>query len=264
MIALRSLWRRRVNQALRPLCLCPPSGIRCLVYHILTPQEDRDPGQMKIPLQLFESHLAYLSENGYRVISCSELVRRVRSVQPAPAKTVAISFDDGEASLHSLAFPILRKYRFPATVFCVAEAQGETTLTWQQARHMRESGLVEFGCHGATHRRLRGLSDRELVRETACARDRMESELGCKISLFAYPYGAYGAWDNRLVRALREAGFEGAFTSVFGVNTSRTNPYLLRRCRVSWLDCIAEFRALLEGAGDWYVWVQRAQGMLTR
>ena len=261
MVALKSLIRARLNQAVRSLPNPHKVGLRCLLYHSIVADERQDPGQMTTPLRLFKEQMAYLAGNGYQVISCTELVRRIERGEMSPHKTVALSFDDGEVGLHEFAMPVLQEYRFPATVFLIAEAPGGRHLTWEQARQMRSSGLVEFGCHSGTHRHLRGLSDEDLTRETAGAKRRIEEALGCEVSLFAYPFGSYGTWDRRVLRALKGAGFKGAFTSVVGLNALRTDYYLLRRNRVSWLEEIAQFQCLLEGAGDWYAWVQRIQGM---
>lgn len=85
--------------------------------------------------------------------------------------------------------------------------------------------------------------------------------LGRAVTLFAYPFGSYGAWDTAAVGAIQRAGFLGAFTTVFGVNTPSTDRFLLKRTRVSWTDDIPEFDRLLQGAYDWYTLVQRLQGL---
>ena len=258
---LKSLGRRRLNRMARFFLPSPRKGWRCLLYHVVAPGECRDAGQMQTPLALFERQMTYFSENGYRVIRCLELVQKIREGAPPPPKTVAISFDDGDAGLFEHAFPVLQRYGFPATVFLIARAEGRSTLRWDQVREMRQGGLIEFGCHGMTHRRLKGLSGSDLIQETKGAKQDLEDALGFEVPLFAYPFGAYDSWDPSAAWAVAQAGFLGAFTSVYGVNRPRTDPYLLRRTRVSWLDSFPHFRWLLEGAGDWYSWVQRTQGL---
>ena len=258
---LKSLWRRRLNRMARFFLPTPRKGWRCLLYHVVAPVECRDAGQMRISRALFEQQMAYLAGNGYRVVRCLDLVRRVREGVPPPAKTVAISFDDGDAGLLEHALPVLQRYGFPATVFLIAQGNGENTLRRDQVRQMHQSGLIEFGCHGSTHRRLKGLAGPDLIRETQGAKRDLEEVFGFEFPLFAYPFGSYDAWDAGAARTLREAGFLGAFTSVYGVNRPQTDPYLLRRTRVSWLDSFPDFGWLLEGAGDWYAWAQRAQGL---
>jgi peptidoglycan/xylan/chitin deacetylase (PgdA/CDA1 family) len=256
---LKSLWRRRLNRVSRLFLPAPRKGWRCLLYHVVAPSECRDVGQMQTPAALFEQQMTYLAENGYRVIRCGELVEKVREGVPPDPKTVAISFDDGDAGLADQAFPILERRGFPATVFLISRPDGRSVLSADQIRRARQGGLIEFGCHGRTHRRLKGLSPSDLAQETQGAKRELEDSLGLKLPLFAYPFGAYDSWDLAAARALAQAGFFGAFTSIYGVNRPRTDPYLLRRTRVSWLDSLPHFGWLLEGAGDWYAWVQRAQ-----
>jgi peptidoglycan/xylan/chitin deacetylase (PgdA/CDA1 family) len=65
----------------------------------------------------------------YRVLSLGELLsemERPTSVVPA----VAITFDDGYRDVFEHAFPILRRYEIPATIFAVAEAIETGTAPW--------------------------------------------------------------------------------------------------------------------------------------
>lgn len=64
----------------------------------------------------FERRLKYLSENGFSVIdlqSAHEALQK-RQVQPL---SVVITIDDGFYSVYLLAFPLLKKYKFPSTLY---------------------------------------------------------------------------------------------------------------------------------------------------
>ena len=230
------------------------------MYHSIVPEVGEDPGQKTTPVSLFEEQMAFLAGNGYRVVPAEEIARRLARGEPFEPKTVALTFDDGFSDNHDLAFPVLRKYRFPAAIFLVADAvEGGDHLTWSQAREMQASGLVQFGCHGATHRKLAGLPGRALREETEGARRMIQDRLGAEVPLFAYPFGSYRSWDRAVRAAVERAGFLAAFTAIFGFNTASSDRFLLRRSRVSWRDEIPEFRRLLGGAYDWYAlaqWVQ--------
>jgi len=246
------------------------AGVRCLTYHSIVPDARDDPEQLTTPLGLFDEQIAFLAANGYYVEAASQVVARLaRGESPAP-KTVTLAFDDGFADSYHLALPVLEKYRFPATVFLVTAAlDGERApapgfrdgewLTWAQAREMQAGGLIDFGCHSATHRKLRGLGAEALRAETEGAKRRLENGLGRAVELFAYPFGSYGSWDAAARRAVERAGFLGAFTTVFGVNTPSTDRFLLRRSRISWCDEIPEFARMLRGAYDWYAFAQLLQ-----
>jgi peptidoglycan/xylan/chitin deacetylase (PgdA/CDA1 family) len=218
---------------------------------------------MKTPVGLFEEQMAFLVENGYRVEDSREVVRQLREGEPLNPKTVILTFDDGFEDAYTLALPVLRKYRFPATLFligCTSSKKGH--LSVGQLKEMRREGLLQFGCHGLTHRRLRGLSEEDLREETLGARRRLEDALGDPIELFAYPFGSYGSWGRAARVAVERAGFLGGFTSVFGAISGSSDRFLLRRSRVSWCNRVADFDRLLKGGYDWYAFLQRLQSPL--
>lgn len=68
-----------------------------------------------MPAEAFEAQMRFLRKR-YRIVSFDELYGELRG----PGKldqAVAITFDDGYRDLYSQAFPILRRYRIPATVY---------------------------------------------------------------------------------------------------------------------------------------------------
>src|SRR5271166_6139679 len=64
----------------------------------------------------FERRLEILNEGGYRVLPLSEAVDLLAK-SSLPPKSVALTFDDGFSNFRTGALPILRKYRFPTTVY---------------------------------------------------------------------------------------------------------------------------------------------------
>ena len=263
----------RMHQRVWPSADRP--GMRGLAYHSIVRHAGQDPQQMTTPLDLFEEQMVFLASHGYHVERAVVVVERLRRGEPLPPRTIVLTFDDGFTDAYHLILPVLDRYQFPATCFVMPVAlDGEhrtlsdgwegAYLTWEQARALKASGLVDIGCHGATHRNLRGLPPEVLAEEIDEAKRWLERGLDCAVSLFAYPFGSYGAWDEHVRSAVDRAGFVGAFTSIAGLNTSASDPLLLRRCRVSWCDEIPEFARLLDGAYDWYATVQRWQaGVLT-
>lgn len=248
----------------------PTKLARVLMYHSIVSEFRPDPEQMTTPLSLFREQMAYLAANGYRVVEAMDLIECLRGGQPIPQKTLVLTFDDGYCDNLELALPVLQQYRFPATVFFVTAALegrldqvgtgwGGTYLRWEQAREMLASRLITAGCHSATHRRLAGLDPDSLVEETEGAKRRLEDCLAAPVTLFAYPFGAYGAWDSSARTAVEAAGFTGAFTTVFGAIGAEADRFLLRRSRISWCERIPDFELLLQGGYDWYAYLQRCQ-----
>ena len=111
----------------------------------------------------------------------------------------------------------------------IARFPSEQFLDWQGVRALKAQG-VEIGAHGDSHWPMHARQTPEwLARQAAGAKARIEAEVGpCRF--FAYPFGntpdiGPGAW-----RAVRDAGFSHAFTTLSGTLTANpTNPWLLPR-----------------------------------
>jgi len=118
-------------------------------------------------------------------------------------------------------------------------------LTWTEVRKMEESGWVSFGAHSMHHHILAYLTNSAEVRcEVEECRTVLERQLGHRVRTFAYPVGKPEDIGDMALRTVREAGYDWAVTTIYGINTPQSNPYLLRRVasKVSrhWLVMAAE------------------------
>jgi peptidoglycan/xylan/chitin deacetylase (PgdA/CDA1 family) len=82
----------------------------------------------KLAPREFEAQMRYLREN-YRVLSLQDLCGEMESAQRTK-NAVAVTFDDGYRDLYTTAFPILQKYRIPATIFLTARAIETGEISW--------------------------------------------------------------------------------------------------------------------------------------
>jgi len=151
-------------------------GIPVFVYHSIGNSNIPD----SVKFSEFECHMQYLSMNNYHTINADELYNYLVYDKPIPPKSVVITFDDGRASLWTLAFPILKKYNFKAVCFLVpsmmseigvrsnfkdyedgrpvsmtellrADLSNNPAITWEEAKVMHTSGLVDFQSHTLNH-----------------------------------------------------------------------------------------------------------------
>jgi peptidoglycan/xylan/chitin deacetylase (PgdA/CDA1 family) len=90
-------------------------------------------------------------------------------------------------------------------------------LGWQELKQLRLAGLA-IGAHSHAHHRLDKLSGDELRADLATCRTIMARELAEEPRAFAYPTGYY---DQRVERAVRDAGFDISFTTERGVSDDR-------------------------------------------
>ena len=72
----------------------------------------------------FDAQMEYLAQNGYHVMPLARLADFLAGKEPLPQKTVVITIDDGYRATYDIAFPILKKHGFPATVFLYSDFVG--------------------------------------------------------------------------------------------------------------------------------------------
>src|SRR4029434_2396868 len=75
-------------------------------------------------------------------------------------RAAVVSFDDGWKSQYEVAWPIMKKFGYPLTLFIYTEGVrggslgGGEAITWEQLADMRDNG-VDIQAHTATHQDLR-------------------------------------------------------------------------------------------------------------
>ncbi len=188
-----------------------------LIYHRFG--ESRYP-TTNVVVDRFAEQMEYLHDNGYQVVSLAAIAQALQSRQSLPDKTVAITIDDGARSIYDHAWPILKGYGFPFTVFLHVEAVDRgyrNFLTWDQVRQMRKAG-VDFQDHSYSHHHLafqpkhlsteaeyRAWIRADLVKGAAI----MTRELGVKPTFLAIPYGEY---TEVVLEEAAKAGYEAVFS----------------------------------------------------
>lgn len=133
----------------------PPWTI--LMYHrIINPEDVPYPLQpgMYVRPATFEKHLAYLA-NHCQVVSLAELTSGLVAGKTFPARTVVLTADDGWLDNYLHAFPLLKRYQLPATIFLATRFIGTDQFFWSdllaaalgnlwQAREVASADLEEL------------------------------------------------------------------------------------------------------------------------
>jgi peptidoglycan/xylan/chitin deacetylase (PgdA/CDA1 family) len=195
--------------------------------------------------------MRFLRDNGYRVISLEHAAAFFRGERSVPKKSVVLTIDDGYQSVYSVAYPILAKYGYPATVFVYSDYISGGGLTWQQMREMAQSGLFSFQAHSKTHadltKRLPNESmleyEQRLQTEVAAPAEKLGKRMTEPIFSYAYPFGAV---NRPAVDELQRHGYEMGLTVKRGGNPFFAFPYRLRRTMIFESDSLEDFaRALV-------------------
>jgi len=206
-----------------------------LVYHKFS---KRTSDRMTVREDAFEEQMAFLKRNGYRVITLDDLFAFLDGKRPIPSKSVVITFDDGWRSMYEIAYPILRKYGYPATLFVYTDLirPSASTLDWDKIREMARNGM-DIQCHTKTHRSLGKIEADESFQEyfEAIRAELVESARIIKrqtnkdVKYLAYPFGD----TNSLVIAMAgRLGFQGAVTVVRAGNPFFADDFRVGRAMI--------------------------------
>jgi peptidoglycan/xylan/chitin deacetylase (PgdA/CDA1 family) len=213
-------------------------------YHLLV-DKVRYPGTEITPAA-FEAQMKELKDRGITVISMQDLLAWKRGEKSIPPRCAVITFDDGYKSQYEVAWPILKKYGYPFTMFIYTEGVrggslgGGGAITWEQLADMRDNG-IDIEAHSATHQDLReghtitlashgGKKTRAkltgpqyeewMQNEVVGSKQLLEQRLGIKVNCFAVPFGNY---NEHVKEIARNAGYEAMFT-VYGQPITFTSP----------------------------------------
>jgi peptidoglycan/xylan/chitin deacetylase (PgdA/CDA1 family) len=201
------------------------------MYHSVTPVVPEG-NRLTVSVKTFERQMEFLKEHKYNVISLDAAGELIKSGKKVPSRTLVLTFDDGYEDNYIYAYPILKKYNIPATVFIIVNEVGKPgRLSWDQLKEMQDSGLITFGSHSLSHPFLECVEDdQKLIDETAGSRKILQEKLGKQVNTFSYPCGRLNA---RVRGYAVNAGYEVAVATNPGKKMANNDVFALKRLRIS-------------------------------
>jgi len=167
---------------------------------------------------------------------------------------VVIVEDDAHKSVYEYMLPVIRKYRYPVTVFVYPSAisNAKYAMTWDQLRELKKTGLFDLQSHTYWHpnfkrekRKLTPVAYEKLVEtQLKKAKAKIEAETGGQVDLLAWPFGIY---DDHLLKKAAEAGYVATFTIERRHATPGDSIMKLPRYLLINADSGKAFSQLLEG-----------------
>jgi peptidoglycan/xylan/chitin deacetylase (PgdA/CDA1 family)/glycosyltransferase involved in cell wall biosynthesis len=252
-----------------------------LAYHRVVPL---DRGLPKPPDNVtpdrFREQITGLLARGFVFWPLRKVVQLGASGGPIPLRMAVITFDDGYEGVYTHAFPVLRQFQVPATVFVSTAyldgpafpfdpwgqahrervpAEMYRPLTTAQCRQMIRSGLVELGLHTHTHQDFRHCPQ-EFGEDLRTAAEILRSRFGLEECTFAFPYGRShrGFTSDELVAVARQAGVICGLMLDPLPADPRGDPFRWGRFNVFPWDSSATLAAKLGGWCSWTAGLRQA------
>jgi len=211
-----------------------------LTYHSV----DGSGSVISTPVDVFANQMSLLAAAGYRGLTLTEAWSQREAKTAHAERPLAITFDDGFASVCREALPVLEALGFRATVFLVTGHIGGSSawigagegipsmplLSHAQITRLLEAGW-ELGGHSVTHPRLTALEDCELERELEQCSAGVQALSRQTAAWFAYPYGEF----DRRVRKRVKRHFAGACSTSLAFAGPGSDPFALERIDMYYL-----------------------------
>ena len=193
--------------------------IPIIMYHDVLPVKDVD---WDITPKHLEKEFQTLRQKKITPITLKQLVDHLQSGSPLPPRPILLSFDDNYLGEYLYAFPLLKKYNYPAVwsihTNYVGSREGKPKANWSQVEEMSQSGLVTVASHTVNHLRLDKLSPQKADYELRESKRVLESHLGVPIDYFTYPEGDY---IDSVKDQVAQAGYKAALTMSLDENKER-------------------------------------------
>jgi biofilm PGA synthesis lipoprotein PgaB len=184
-----------------------------LQYHHIS---STTPRSTSVTADEFRQHMEFLRDNKFTILPLPDILKALKQGTPLPDKTAAITFDDAYISVYTAAFPLLREYGWPFTVFVPSGLIGSNPrlyTNWDQLREMGKAG-VTLANHSVTHPyflvRNQGEENADwlqrLEHEIVDAEQKILQETGQSHKIHAYPYGEYNPEIQQLLVKLGYIG----------------------------------------------------------
>lgn len=215
----------------------PDDGVRVAVlgYHDFS--ETSPETEMLIRTSKFRKQMEAIKNLGLPVIPMADFQAWKRGEKDVADKSIVITIDDGWKAVYTDAYPILKEFGYPFTLFLYKNYVdgGGKALTSAMIEEMQKNGAT-IGSHSVSHpypgtvksHRRKGTEpyDKFLRSEFGESKRFLESKFGARVTTFAYPGGFH---TEEMMPLADEFGYEHLFTVLPGkIRRSHDNKTLPR------------------------------------
>lgn len=225
-------------------------SVPILMYHHID-GANKNTDSPNVSKENFAKEMELIHKKGYNVISLDSLVDATLNKERLPRNSVVITFDDGYKDNYTNAYPALKKYSFPATMFIITGKIGQKEyVSWDDILEMSKNN-ISFGAHSRYHRYLPDLDEEEVRKSVVESKKDLEEKLGAEVKYFCYPLGGF---SDRIIKIVREAGYKGACTTNKGDGKLNNSVFALKRIKMKDYDIVTwNLWRKLSGFYYWFI-----------
>lgn len=183
----------------------------------------------------FEEQLDYFSQNNIPIIPLCDVDAYIRGNLHVEKQSFALTFDTGYVELHTLCYPLLKKFGYPATFFIRPDTVGKTEdvhgrrvqyMDWNQIRELESDGMTIglYGCKGSI---ATNVPLGEIEKEIRDAKPVFESELEKKIVYYSVREGVL---TKQMRHLFEREGIKAVFCQA--PTKQRTQSYAVGRIQI--------------------------------
>jgi peptidoglycan/xylan/chitin deacetylase (PgdA/CDA1 family) len=153
-----------------------------------------------IKVAKFEQQINYMRDKGYTIIPMSHFLDWKLRDGTIPEKSVVITIDDGHVTTYAAAYPLIKKYKVPVTLFIYPSAISNASyaMTWEQLAKMKDSG-ADIQSHTYWHPNFKTEKKKNTPEEyqkivtiqLKKAKEKLNEKLSLNITTLAWPFGIY-------------------------------------------------------------------------
>ncbi len=204
------------------------TNIRTLTYHTVYNKKTEKCNNIYVchPIEQFDEHMKYLSENNYLTLTMEELEMFLDGKIRIPTKSIVITLDDGKKMENSV--PIVEKYKIHATFFVITSKFSIEKFKESKYAHfeshtdnMHNNYVCNSGYYGG---QMLCENYDKIIKDLKLSQEKLGGSV-----YFAYPFFDSNA---RAIKALKETGFKMAFIGQYdtdGYSTPKTDRFQIRR-----------------------------------
>ncbi|MBF0278675.1 MAG: polysaccharide deacetylase family protein [SAR324 cluster bacterium] len=214
-----------------------------MYHHVAEPSRSAKVRGLYVTPRQLDWQIRCLKKKGYQFVNFKILSINKDPLKNSPSintpRQIVLTFDDGYSDNFRNAFPVLKKHEITAVIFPVVGDIGKKQVIWpenddqlpvdllteKEIQEMYHAG-IEFGSHLYDHTHLSAQNNKMILEQLSCSKIILEKILQDSVVSVAYPFGAY---NDEVLKATAEAGYQYGLTTVSGINDSDQSRLTLKR-----------------------------------